>query len=1026
MTSNLSAHQPPTAAKLATHPLLPDYVQIYRRPKSTTTTTATTTTSNCVSDVPKLIALTNTTPSDLTLADRKLRRFYKCSKFNLRLGPASGQQCFATYNSDMAFARHCLNCHPKQLVHCIYCYPKANQDDNKILDKRLPDDLIDHMLAEHCGRQYQCNLCLYRAITADHVYVHQSLMHRDVYDYTVRNRRELNGKLCKVIECVPPVRVTATGKLATVSDAYQHYAAHRWERLNNSDPKHSRDYQCLYCDYMSPYGKQVVSHCCHEHPDRHILYYKASVATSTAPPERKTPKLLQEVNMFKTNSGPRVSRITTEKQLKQATGLANQAGGPRNVCRGVPNVRTATNASRTALAPKPANWRPNQAKPLSKRTENDSLLADRLEMDRRLQDRSDRETRGYVSEDNSSDDDMHAASRGGLGHSRDELFRKLEQQKTGSSANGPNYSNNSNNNNRLPLKQLSSTGQQRGVQSKLVHKPSNPRPLFKPKSTTTAGLRHPTGLTQRSLEMMKRMKSRTNSSAPMRPKSLSITSSRLASSSSKPLPKVLPMSRQNSTQQQQQQTKPSLKRPLLTMLDDNDYQEIYNINKQRKLSDAAAAAATTSYSSSSYSKTKPSTATSGGQTSSKQSLADQKHSKYFAKRKSRDTSDSDQSDVVVDDEDDEQEEEDRYKSRRQAANSTPVSKPPTQTSSEKKRLTTTIEKFIPESDNDDDIQEVPKASQLFVCLFCDSVSDSERSTMDHMMVHFDDITTCSDDYNVTRPIHKWSKHFVAKQMDLFRRRTTGDNDNYRYECPICVRIGRANRLRSKGYKEFWALKSHFYEHSMWTPVSCRLCRPETDLPNNDHLIANHMNSRHYSDILDTDNDYINELIGNKVKNGFSAEQRKALIRLEFVVYNRYELIDKHIEQCLQQIRNENEYNLAEEFGVSPSKVLVPRLPPINYDDDQMVGHVLNEFPTSVGSLNNWRHRQRERPNGQLIDTLVLTSDDDEEEETAEEEIVEDSNGSGDGPQKMNNNNNKSTKRKRIAFMDEVDDSDSDN
>src|SRR5205823_4270902 len=109
----------------------------------------------------------------------------------------------------------------------------------------------------------------------------------------------------------------------------------------------------------------------------------------------------------------------------------------------------------------------------------------------------------------------------------------------------------------------------------------------------------------------------------------------------------------------------------------------------------------------------------------------------------------------------------------------------------------------------------------------------------------------------TRPVHKWSKHFVAKQMDLFRRRKASDSDNYRYECPICVRIARANRLRTKGYKEFWALKSHYYEHSLWTPVRCLLCRPETDLANNDHLIANHMNSRHYNDLLTENNFYIN-------------------------------------------------------------------------------------------------------------------------------------------------------------------------
>ena len=160
-------------------------------------------------------------------------------------------------------------------------------------------------------------------------------------------------------------------------------------------------------------------------------------------------------------------------------------------------------------------------------------------------------------------------------------------------------------------------------------------------------------------------------------------------------------------------------------------------------------------------------------------------------------------------------------------------------------------------------------------------------------------------------------------------------------------------MKEKCYKSFWELKNHYWNHSYWTPVKCKLCNPEHELADCDFLIANHFNSRHSQDIHDSKNENIRKLIGNKFKDDFSPEEKKALLDEEFIQYNLYKGLDQHIEQSLQKVVKEHEEYLRdnsvaridgrfERLPVYMPTVSVKRLPRIDFDDEDAVFKYVNK------------------------------------------------------------------------------------
>lgn len=128
--------------------------------------------------------------------------------------------------------------------------------------------LIVHMISVHKHRRYQCNLCLFRAISADHVNIHQKVIHPEYHKSTLK-KKQLNGKSCKILRCPPVSLETANQRIPSEVEIYHN---HKHRRLNN-DETHNKEYQCVYCNYMNESMTKVVEHCVQTHPDYHILYY---------------------------------------------------------------------------------------------------------------------------------------------------------------------------------------------------------------------------------------------------------------------------------------------------------------------------------------------------------------------------------------------------------------------------------------------------------------------------------------------------------------------------------------------------------------------------------------------------------------------------------------------------------------------------------------------------------------------------------------------------------------------------------
>ena len=66
------------------------------------------------------------------IEEKKLRRFFKCTKFNLRTGIRS-EQCFVCRNSKSRFEDHLKTNHSNQEFYCCYCYPKLSYGENQVL-----------------------------------------------------------------------------------------------------------------------------------------------------------------------------------------------------------------------------------------------------------------------------------------------------------------------------------------------------------------------------------------------------------------------------------------------------------------------------------------------------------------------------------------------------------------------------------------------------------------------------------------------------------------------------------------------------------------------------------------------------------------------------------------------------------------------------------------------------------------------------------------------------------------------------
>ena len=74
-----------------------------------------------------------------SLTEKKLRRFFKCTKFNLTLDRYD--QCFATKNSKHAFEDHLKTKHKTQSFYCCYCNPNLNNENKVSIGLSLVDSL---------------------------------------------------------------------------------------------------------------------------------------------------------------------------------------------------------------------------------------------------------------------------------------------------------------------------------------------------------------------------------------------------------------------------------------------------------------------------------------------------------------------------------------------------------------------------------------------------------------------------------------------------------------------------------------------------------------------------------------------------------------------------------------------------------------------------------------------------------------------------------------------------------------------
>ncbi|XP_054163264.1 uncharacterized protein LOC128961080 isoform X2 [Oppia nitens] len=201
----------------------------------------------------------------LTKTDRSLCNFYKCTKNWVKQSDSNGNRCFATRHSEINYFTHLNDQHSEEELFCMYCYELMSFSRLKKYNNRY---LLKHMIKRHRFRRFQCNLCLYRAITEDHVIIHQKKHHKFLYQKTIDGKLvSSNDTICKIYFCQS---ITEDTKFPNLKDFYEN--CKNPIRLN-SEGKNETYFQCLYCHFLNEDINKVVEHSVDKHPDYPILYY---------------------------------------------------------------------------------------------------------------------------------------------------------------------------------------------------------------------------------------------------------------------------------------------------------------------------------------------------------------------------------------------------------------------------------------------------------------------------------------------------------------------------------------------------------------------------------------------------------------------------------------------------------------------------------------------------------------------------------------------------------------------------------
>lgn len=126
---------------------------------------------------------------------------------------------------------------------------------------------------KHKFRQYQCNVCLFRSISIDHLIIHQMNQHTKNFEATFNPSINTDDiKHCKIIECSP----LTNEKQPDLIDYYNNY---KHERINSN----LNMIQCCFCDYLDNDRNEVYAHCVAAHPDYPIIVFNGNEELSEAP-----------------------------------------------------------------------------------------------------------------------------------------------------------------------------------------------------------------------------------------------------------------------------------------------------------------------------------------------------------------------------------------------------------------------------------------------------------------------------------------------------------------------------------------------------------------------------------------------------------------------------------------------------------------------------------------------------------------------------------------------------------------------
>lgn len=174
--------------------------------------------------------------------------FYKCACIEQK---RVFQSCGYATNVRNDFIEHVQREHSHTNLICIYCHLK---DSKKLKHFRKPITLAIHMDKFHTNQHFQCNSCSYRAITADHVNLHQLFCH---------HQSSLCSENRKIIYC--NISQNETTNL-TLKYFYDKYKIDRNTETNCQ-------FQCLYCDCCWDVFQELIQHMVRFHPEYPLLYY---------------------------------------------------------------------------------------------------------------------------------------------------------------------------------------------------------------------------------------------------------------------------------------------------------------------------------------------------------------------------------------------------------------------------------------------------------------------------------------------------------------------------------------------------------------------------------------------------------------------------------------------------------------------------------------------------------------------------------------------------------------------------------